>query len=226
MSPDLSNFGFVCGMQSEVAILRRALKGTVVEQRILCFGPGQQKAWKTAEELVARGCSTLVSFGIAGGLLASVKSGDLVVATEVRTEDGKLYICATDLTGWLAEQTAANNVGPVLSVTAAISRPDQKQSAGQGGCIAVDMESAAVAEVAERESLPFACIRAIADERGDSIPSVAFDGLDAEGNRRILPVIKGLLQHPGQFGAILALGRRSQSAHARLLGAGLALSSG
>ena len=226
MSPDLSNFGFVCGMQSEVAILRRALKGTVVEQRILCFGPGQLKARETAEELVARGCSSLVSFGLAGGLQPSVKSGDLVVATEVRTEDNKLYVCEPGLSDWLAGQTAANRKGSVLSVAAAISEPDAKQSAGLSGCLAVDMESAAVAEIAERENLPFACIRAIADESDDNIPSIALDGLDKEGNRRIIPVIKGLLRHPGQFGAILALGRRSQSAHARLLGAGLALSSG
>ncbi|MEQ8710909.1 MAG: hypothetical protein RIC36_18155 [Rhodospirillales bacterium] len=226
MSPDLSSFGFVCGMQSEVAILRRALKGTTVEQRILCFGPGQQKARETAEELVARGCSTLVSVGIAGGLLKSVQSGDLIVATEIRTEDGQLYSCAADLSAWLAEQTAATMAASVLSAAKAISNPDGKRRAGLSGCVAVDMESAGVAEVATREKIPFACVRAIADEWDDHIPPVALDGLDDEGNRRILPVIRGLLRYPGQFGAILALGRRSQSAHARLLGAGLALSSG
>lgn len=224
MSTHLAQAGFVCGMQSEAVILRRALKASVNPQRILCYGPGQKAAREAALELAERGCSTLISTGIAGGLDPALEAGDLVVAEHVCMPGHDAWVCDDEITSWFAERTGAQHRGGVWSVEAAISTTGSKAELATQGWLAVDMESAGVASVAAEKGGRFACLRVIADTATDSIPPVALKGLDDKGNRRIWPVIAGLMKSPGQLGALLALGKRSQAAHARLLGAALAIS--
>lgn len=224
MSGELESAGFVCGMQSEVVILRRALRDTVNEQRILCFGPGQDRAGEAARELVERGCTTLISAGLAGGLDPSFEPGDLIIADHVCMPGRDGFVCDPELTAWLVDRTGAGERGGIWSVSEALKSPQEKRQAASEGWAAVDMESGAVASVAAEKGYPFACLRVIADTSDDSIPEIALKGLDDRGNRRILPIIAGLLKSPGQLGALLALGKRSQTAHARLLGAAVAIS--
>ncbi len=226
MSGFLTQAGFVCGMQSEAVILRRALKSAINPLRILCSGPGQSKAREAALELTERGCSILISAGIAGGLDPTLEAGDLVVAEHVCMPGRDAWVCDEDITGWLAERTGALHRGGLWSVPDPVTGTAAKAALAAQGWLAVDMESGSVAAVAAEKGFRFACLRVIADTAGDSIPPVALKGLDESGNRRIWPVLAGLMKSPGQLGALLALGRRSQAAHARLLGAALAISDG
>lgn len=226
MSALLSQAGFVCGMQSEAVILRRALKSVINPMRILCSGPGQSNARDAALELAERGCSTLISAGIAGGLAPSLEAGDLVIAEHVCMPGRDAWICDAEITEWLAERTGALHRGGLWSVPDPVASIEAKASLASQGWLAVDMESGSVASVAAEKGFRFACLRVIADTAGDSIPPVALKGLDESGDRRIWPVLTGLMRSPGQLGALLALGRRSQAAHARLLGAALSISDG
>lgn len=226
MSGFLAQAGFVCGMQSEAVILRRALKSAINPLRILCFGPGQSKAREAALELAERGCTTLVSAGLAGGLDPALDAGDLVVAEHVCMPGRDAWICDVEITDWLADRTGALHRGGLWSVPDPVAGIEAKAALASQGWVAVDMESGSVANVAAEKGFRFACLRVIADTAADTIPPVALKGLDESGNRRIWPVLTGLMKSPGQLGALMALGRRSQAAHARLLGAALSISDG
>ena len=92
-------------------------------------------------------------FGLAGALDPALASGDLVVARQVRNDGGDLYPCDT---GWqealhaaLAETRMPCRRGAILGSVRLWRQPADKRSQfAATGCLAVDMESGAVAAIA------------------------------------------------------------------------------
>ncbi len=124
---------------------------------VVVGGPGLDNARRSAERLVTGQCvSALISSGYAGALVSGLKIGDVVVDTSVPH--------------WreLAAQRAV--VGRIATVDRMIgSAAERAWLAAQTAAIAVDMESAAVAEVAREHGLPFASVRAITDTPGHDL---------------------------------------------------------
>jgi hypothetical protein len=67
------------------------------------------------------------------------------------------------------------------------------------------MESAAVAAVAARAGVPFACVRAVSDPAGMLIPPAAMRGVASDGTRRRAAVLLALARRPTQLPAVLRL---------------------
>ncbi len=94
------------------------------------------------------------------------------------------------------------------------------------GAAAVDMESGAVARVAQAHGLPFAVLRVICDPAERTLPPAALVALNSAGAIGLLRVIGSLLRHPGQFPALMRLAndaaaaRRVLQERARGIGAG------
>jgi len=86
------------------------------------------------------------------------------------------------------------------------------------GAVAVDMESAAVAAVAQERALPFLAVRAIADPADMALPSAVMRAADAHGriNRPVL--LAHTLLHFGQVGAMLRLASHFRAALRTLTG--------
>ncbi|MEQ8698178.1 MAG: phosphorylase, partial [Bauldia litoralis] len=80
----------------------------------------------------------------------------------------------------------------------------------------VDMESHAVAEVADRAGVPFVAIRAIGDPASRAIPRAALAGLGPDGRTHALPVLAALMRRPGDFRAIWRLAQDTNKALAAL----------
>ncbi len=59
------------------------------------------------------------------------------------------------------------------------------------GALAIDMESAAVAEAAAEAGVPFLVLRVIADPADRAIPPVALHGVAPDGSRRPWAVLRG-----------------------------------
>jgi adenosylhomocysteine nucleosidase len=83
----------------------------------------------------------------------------------------------------------------------------------KSGAAAADMESYAVAEVADRHRVPFIAVRAVADTARDHVPSVGIASMGLDGRVRLRAAIAGALTHPWQIPDLMRLG--AQTAHAK-----------
>ncbi|HJO55298.1 MAG TPA: 5'-methylthioadenosine/S-adenosylhomocysteine nucleosidase, partial [Candidatus Scalindua sp.] len=127
----------------------------------------------------------LISAGIAGGIKQGLNVGDLVVAEHVgytRQVDFDVeklqlesdFVCKEEIIQ-LARQCSSViesklHLGNLLTVDKVISKASTKRRIGeQNSFLAVEMESAAVAEVACERGVEFAAIRSISDDIDDDL---------------------------------------------------------
>lgn len=222
--------GVVTGLAREAACLDAVARGHERGKnsgdalRVLCLGMGPRAAAEAAAELLAAGCSALASFGTAGGLAPELTAGDVVIASIVVTPGGGSWAVAESWQTCLvtalqqALQPGISVVtGPLAGVDAPVVSAAEKEALNnRTGALAVDMESHAVAEVAATRAVPFVAIRAVLDPAGQAVPAWLGQVVDARGEPRIGPLLRGLLAHPGDTGALLRLGRDQAKAMASL----------
>ncbi len=172
--------------------------------RVCVSGIGDQAAAAAAEQLVARGCRALLSFGTAGGLASALSSGDVVVPDHVLFMDGH----GIDVdAAWRARLVVACErsgvelvAGRLLSTRHTLLNSGIKYLAHtQSQAVAVDQESSAVGDVAQAHGLPFLVVRAICDDAEASLPLAVVDGVDAYGRPKAGAMIGGLLKAPWQI---------------------------
>ena len=166
-----------------------------------------------AERLVAEGAGALLSFGLAGGLDVDFTAGQIFVpiavveAGRIRPTDAGL---AERLGGWSGGMLyAGSDIAATVAEKAALAR--------QTLCGAIDLESGAVARVAERHGIGFAVLRAICDPAGRDLPPAALMALDAKGAITFARVALSILRRPGQLPALVSLGRDAGRARAALV---------
>lgn len=178
-------------------------------------GMGPAAARRGAHALADAGVAALAVFGVAGALSERLRNGTLFCPERVLDEDGHAY--ATDA-GWRAslQQRLAASLhmeGTLLSVASPLLTPADKIAAHQRcAALAVDMESAAVAAVAQERGLPFVMLRAIVDEAGDAIPAALNGSIDAWGRPRPLRLMAAMCRHPSVLSELPRLYSRMQRA--------------
>ncbi|MGO1077188.1 phosphorylase family protein [Inquilinus sp. CA228] len=209
--------GILTGLAKEAEIARR------ISPLVACSASDPGRAAALARDLISRGATALLSFGIAGGLAPELATGDLVIGAAVAT-GGALYACDPDLAARIAAvlpHAVRGDVwgGDVIVDTAAAKARLHRDS----GAVIVDLESAAVAAAAAEAELPFGVLRAVADPAAHGLPPAALVGLDSEGRPAIGPVLRALARSPSQLPALIRLGRQSSAAMAALLAAAGAL---
>jgi len=195
----------IVGMKSEAALLPSSLA-------VACAGGIPARAEALAREMVSKGATALVSFGIAGGLDPSLHPGDMIIASGVETE-GRILAADEDWRYRLVGRYAGARSGLVVGATeVAASVAGKARLFAARGALAVDMESGAVAKVAAETGLPLAVIRAVADPAHRTLPASALAGLDPQGNARPWAVMAGLLCRPGDLPGLIRVGLDSQRA--------------
>lgn len=142
----------------------------------------------------------LVSFGLAGGLEPTLGAGTLLVPDVILSTDGHWPTDPRIAAGLGRVSGALWSGGKVLATAAA-----KRDLHGRTGAAAVDLESAAVAEIAGRYALPFAALRAICDPAGRSLPRAALVALDANGRIGLGRVMRETFAHPGELPTLIAL---------------------
>ena len=145
--------------------------------------------------------------------------------SEVIGADGASFTTAGFWREPLAVLVAAHRTvacGKLLTSTQAIGTVAAKQAAHrETGAVAVDMESAAVAQVAATHGLPFIAVRVIVDAASDTVPA-AVVAASAAGQVRVGRLICGLLLSPTDIGPLVRLARRYRIAtHSLMVVAGL-----
>jgi len=174
-------------------------------------GIGRAAAAAAAQALVDSGVSALMTFGMAGGLDPALKPGSVVIPCELLSSDGARYAACRSWRERVAAAVSplcAVSEGNLLTSTQAIDTPaDKAEALRRTGAAAVDMESAAVAEVAAKHHLPFIAVRVIVDTAADFLPRAVVAASRA-GRVRFARLIGGLILAPREIGGLLRLAKR------------------
>jgi adenosylhomocysteine nucleosidase len=174
-------------------------------------GIGLEAAESAARTLVEAGVSALMTFGMAGGLDPTLKAGSVVLPCELISEGGARWVASRSWRERVAAEVSplrAVSEGNLLTSAVAIDSPAQKTAAFRAtGAAAVDMESAAVAEIAGRHNLPFIAVRVIVDTAADQLPRAVVAASRA-GKVHIGRLVAGLVAAPGEIAALLRLAQR------------------
>jgi adenosylhomocysteine nucleosidase len=166
------------------------------------------------------GATALLSWGCAGGLDPKLSPGGLLLPKTVITSDQILYhVDATwheslcnRLKGHVAFQTE-----PVVESATVVRTPAEKVILfRKTGAIGVDMESAAVAAVAQEVGVPFMVVRAVADSTDKTIPDIALNAIDEFGRLSFLKLIQGLAKDPTELLALVRIARNYRAAQRTL----------
>jgi hopanoid-associated phosphorylase len=178
--------------------------------RVEVAGPGAAQAAAAAMRLADGGCSLLVSWGLAGGLNPVLAPGRLVVARTVSGGTGSGWPCDPRWHATLMTALAPLAVvsGHIYSAPAPLTARSAKADLFAARALdAVDMESAAIAAVAEARGLAFAAVRSIVDPAGFSVPPAALAGMGGDGRTHPLGTLIALLRDPRQLVPLLRLAR-------------------
>lgn len=233
----LQRVGIVTALAPEArALARRSLApGRVVRlddgAAVWLGGMGPLAARDAAQALVDAGATALAVFGVAGALAPHLRSGTLLCPDRVVDACGRHYLPSS---AWrISLQRRWHDAGVQVQMDGCLlSAPEPLLDAisktlmrSSNDAIAVDMESAGVAAVAEERGLPFVVLRAIVDERDDAVPGELQAGIDAWGRLRPWAMLATLARHPNLLPALPRLAARMHKATTALRAAARATGS-
>jgi hopanoid-associated phosphorylase len=192
--------------------------GLVQEARIAA-GPGMAVICSSSDPQQLRALLTVldpatirgvISFGVAGGLDPSLKSGDVVVATEVTSGDAR-WLAGLSLNEAQIANIALGRRRVVRGGLAGVEEVVVAQSSkaalrSETGAAAVDMESHIAAAYAAENDLPFAALRVIADPASRTLPALARSAIKPNGEIDLRKIIGGLARNPQSLRALVSTG--------------------
>ena len=192
--------------------------GLVQEARIAA-GPGMAVVCSSSDPRQLRALLTVfdpttirgvISFGVAGGLDPSLKSGDVVVATEVMAGDAR-WLAGLTLNEELIASVALGRSrvvrGGLAGVEEVIAAQARKAALWlQTGAAAVDMESHIAAAYATEAGLPFAALRVISDPAHRALPALARNAIKPNGDIDVRMVLRGVVRNPRTLRALVSTG--------------------
>ena len=220
----------VAAMPEELAPLRARLSGPVRQQptslravvvergrlgdhevALAATGDGARNARDGVAALLgASGARALIVIGVSGALSPELATADLVIASRVIDEEGRVR--EADVEGVAAAARATGGrAAVVVSARRIADSVDEKRRLAQqagGGLAVVDLESASYVAAAEEAGIPWIVLRAVSDTAGEALPPLLNRSLDAGGAVSRGRVLRGLLGDPGALPVLLTLRKR------------------
>ena len=152
----------------------------------------------------------VISFGVAGGLDPSLKTGDVVVATEVMAGDTR-WLAGLSLT---EAQIASIALGRRRVVRGLLAGVEELVAASackaalrsETGAAAVDMESHIAAAYAAEANIPFAALRVISDPAHRALPVVARKAIKPNGDLDLVRIMGSVVRNPRSLRALVSTG--------------------
>jgi adenosylhomocysteine nucleosidase len=192
--------------------------GLVQEARIAA-GPGMAVICSSSDPKQLRALLTtldptsirgVISFGVAGGLDPSLKTGDVVVATEVMAGDTR-WLAGLSLT---EAQIASIALGRRRVVRGLLAGVEELVGASackaalhsETGAAAVDMESHIAAAYAAEFGIPFAALRVISDPAHRALPVVARKAIKPNGDLDLRQIVGSVVRNPRTLRALVSTG--------------------
>jgi hopanoid-associated phosphorylase len=153
----------------------------------------------------------VISFGVAGGLDPSLKSGDVVVADEVMSGDNRWlagFALNDDLIGrltvGLGRRVVRGGLAGVEDVV--VAQASKAALRNETGAAAVDMESHIAAAYAAEAGLPFAALRVISDPACRALPALARNAIKPNGDIDLGMILRGVVRNPRTLRALVSTG--------------------
>jgi adenosylhomocysteine nucleosidase len=189
-------------------------------------GVGPEAAKAAASAVLSRQPMVLaISTGFAGALMPAA-IGDLIIGTSVSSASydgawkaGVDSVICDSAVQLLVQSVAAQvglaaRIGSVLSVSEVVCRAEDKRALGHlTGATAFDMESAALALVAQERAVPFIVVRTVSDLVGEDLPLDFNLFLRPSG---WLSGVKELMKRPSSLVGLNRLRRQSRLAAGNL----------
>jgi len=189
------------------AELRRLADGAL----LAVSGMGESAAAAAARRLVLAGATALASLGMAGGLDPALICGAVLLPEEIVAHNGVVSATATEWRQRLRAALPASCIacgGKLLTSARPVASPEAKAAAWRDSrAAAVDMESAAIAQVARQAGLPFIALRVIVDTASDRLPAAVI-AASGGGELRLGRLLAALLRAPGDIGGLIRLSAR------------------
>lgn len=187
----------VTGLGREARIIARPEITTVV-------GGGDRCALQMrVRSAIDAGARRVLSIGICGGLTASLKVGDCVIATEIVAGRERL---ATDV-AWtqdLAAQIPGAKLGVLAGSDAIVfDRNERRRLHDETAAMAVDMESHVAAKIADEHGLPFAALRVVSDTHRQALPPAALVAMLPSGKIDVRAVLRSVALRPSQIPVLI-----------------------
>jgi adenosylhomocysteine nucleosidase len=190
--------GILCGLESEAKIARQ-IEGAI----IACAAARPRKARELARELVTKGATKLMSFGIAGSLDSSVHLGDIFIGTRVVSQRGR-WACDEVWGHELVSKISYAKRGSVYGSEVLVPHSSQKEELFHAtGCAIVDMESQCAAEVAAEAKIPLMVVRAVCDDAAMNVPPFVMAAIKEDGSIDVSRALLHLARHPLQAGDLI-----------------------
>jgi adenosylhomocysteine nucleosidase len=193
--------------------------GLVQEARIAA-GPGMAVICSSSDPHQLRALLTVfdpttirgvISFGVAGGLDPSLKSGDVVVADEVMAGKNRWlagFALNDDLIGrltvGLGRRVVRGGLAGVEDVV--VAQASKAALRNETGAAAVDMESHIAAAYATEAGLPFAALRVISDPASRALPALARNAIKPNGDIDLGMILRGVVRNPRTLRALVSTG--------------------
>jgi len=179
---------------------------------VVISGIGRRHAENAARAAISKYRPTeLISAGLAGALIRSLKAGSVVTPNVVvDAQDGAEFRCTLESGGVVG--------GGVLVSAAGISGVEAKQKLVEKfHGLVVDMEAAAVARAAQEAGIEFRCVKAISDEADFVMPPLG-RFVDAPGNFQSGRFLAWAALRPWHWARVIKLGRNTSKAVKALCG--------
>jgi len=215
------NLGAGDGVTADILVDSRPVlivTGLVQEARIAA-GPGMFVICSSSDPRQLRALLAMldsstfrgvISFGVAGGLDPALKSGDVVVATEVLAGDAR-WLAGLSLSDELIASIALRRRRVVRGGLAGVEQVIAARACKaalrlETGAAAVDMESHIAAAYAAEFELPFAALRVISDPASRALPALARMAIKPNGDIDLRKVLRGLARNPLTLRSLVSTG--------------------
>ncbi|MDT8405996.1 MAG: phosphorylase [Methylococcales bacterium] len=193
---------------------------------LLYSGVGSNQAESAALRLLELGAEVIVSWGCAAGLAVDARPGQLLLTDTVIGSAGALVsVDSALLHAWRSQLSDLALIdGRLYSADQLITQSAEKRRLHQATSANVlDMESFAIAQVADAAAKPFIIVRAIADPWDMDLPGVVAGGMAPSGEVNAARVALGALAKPWQIPSLIRLARHFKQAQTVLTQAATAL---
>jgi adenosylhomocysteine nucleosidase len=145
----------------------------------------------------------LVSAGFAGALTRLLTVGESIApGTVIDAQTGKKFILHS-------------GTGVLVSASVIADEAEKTALASRYNAEAVDMEAAAVAQVAEENGIPFCTVKTISDELGFPMPPLN-TYVNDDGQLASARFAAHIAVHPGYWPSVMQLARNSKKASQEL----------
>ena len=162
----------------------------------------------------------MISFGLCGGLDPALRSGDVVIGTQVLA-DGASFMADESVARELAARLGAAGEHITLGAVAGVDAPILTRVAKDAlrkatMAVGVDMESQIAARFAADHKAPFAILRVVSDPADRDLPPIVVRAVRSDGSIDLGAVASALVRSPAQTPGLIAAAHDSAIAFAAL----------